>query len=241
MGIVSISPGRMRARRPRSRVGPARSLVPVTASHAGPLPRKARQACLYGDRCDFARPYAGETPAFPGGSGPQPYFWQQPPMQGHSVVKRAKPALMGIVSISPGRMRAGRPRSRVGPACSLVPGTASHAGPLPRKARQACLNGDRFYFAKPYAGETPAFPGGRDACAPGWAFLFPSTRPLAAPSLVSSNPFGCLCGLLLFHRYSPPCRPAFLILSRLLLAVSSVGSSTSARSKLRMASSVRSR
>ncbi len=129
-----------------------------------------------------------EVDAHPGtrASRPQPYSWQQPPMQGHSVVKRAKPALMGIVAILPSRMRAGRPRSRVGLARNLISGTASHAGPIPCKARQACLNGDRCDFARPYAGGTPAFPGvscGRDACVPGGAFVDDSVYPCSSATI----------------------------------------------------------
>ena len=47
-------------------------------------------------------------------SRPHPYTCKQPPIQGHSLARRTKPAFTGISSIVPSFVRARRPRSQVG-------------------------------------------------------------------------------------------------------------------------------
>ena len=47
-------------------------------------------------------------------SRPHPYSCKQPPIQGHSLAKRTKPAFTGFSSLVPSFVRARRPRSRGG-------------------------------------------------------------------------------------------------------------------------------
>ena len=132
----------------------------VQASHPRPLPRRAQQALHCRVRFHLARSYAGETPALPGGSRPRRFRCRQPFVHGQSLARDAELAFAGFVSIVPGRMRAGRPRSRVGPArdAFAAGNLSSTANPL--QGRRACLCRVRFHLARSYAGETPALPGG---------------------------------------------------------------------------------
>ena len=202
-GFVAIVPGRMRARRPRSRVGLARNRS-RHSSTITPLHGAANLPC--GIRFHGAESYAGETPALPGGSRPKPCRCKQAPVHGHSLARCGEPALRdslpwcqvecgrdarapgwvspetlslqagtrprsrpcterrtcpaGFVAMVPGRMRAGRPRSRVGLARNLVAASRhpSTVTPLHGAANLPC--GVRCHGAGSYAGGTPALPGG---------------------------------------------------------------------------------
>ncbi len=65
--------------------------------------------------CDVGVTVSGEN-AHPGAraSRPQPYWCKQPAIQGHFLAQCTKPAIVGIVTMVPSRVRARRPRSRVG-------------------------------------------------------------------------------------------------------------------------------
>ena len=69
-GFVAMVPGRMRARRPRSRVGLARNLVAASRHRSTVTPLHGAANLPFGIRCHGAKWYAGETPALPGGSAP---------------------------------------------------------------------------------------------------------------------------------------------------------------------------
>ena len=92
--------------------------------------------------------------------------------------------------------------------------------------------------ALPGSGGTPALPGGIPSSFPThgrplWIFR----QPLSGPS----SSFVDKSFSLWQSRYFPDCRTLLRISSRLVLAVSRVGSRARARSRLRIASSVRSR
>ena len=209
-GFCSVVPLMVRAGRPRSRVGLARSLMRAnglptragpspsapnlplrgsvpschlwcgrdarvpgwvslaafcvqTVSDPGLLPCTARQTGLSGDLFRRGTFGAGGTPAFPGGSRSQPYACKRPPIQGHSPARCAKPALAGICSVVPFMVRAGRPRSRVGLARSLM-----RANGLPSRAVSSHGAPDR-----PLRGSVSSCHlwCGRDARVPGWIWL----------------------------------------------------------------------
>ena len=100
-------------------VSPA-SLLLRTGCEPGPLLGKVGRTYPCRVRHNRAKSYAGETPALPGGSRPHPYCCEQAASQGHSLARCAEPTLAGFVTIVPSRMRARRPRSRVGLARVLI-------------------------------------------------------------------------------------------------------------------------
>ena len=148
-----------------------------------PLPRKAHQTrarltptatCCRGCR-RYPPPLSIHTNANsanerhhpPGAraSRPHPYSCKEPPVHGHSLAKRTKPAFTGFSSLVPSLVRAGRPRSR---------GSCAGAQRRPRSLGVLCGRDARvpghslakapnpvlFPRAKSCAGGTPAFPGG---------------------------------------------------------------------------------
>ena len=151
-----------RTKPPGSAGVPPATLFLQAACDPGPLPRTVHQTHPCGLRYHCAKSCAGETPALPGGSHPQPYSCKQPAMQGHFLAQCTKPTFVGFVTIVPSRVRARRPRSRVGvSAGDLVPAsslrcraTSSQGAPNP-----------------PLQGSLPLCQVvcGRDARAPGWA------------------------------------------------------------------------
>ncbi len=93
---------------------PPATLFVQAACDPGAFPRTEHQTGLCRVRYYGAKSYAGETPALPGGSRPQPYSCKQPAIQGHSLEQSTKPAFAGFATMVPSPMRARRPRSRVG-------------------------------------------------------------------------------------------------------------------------------
>ncbi len=93
---------------------PPATLLVQAACDPGAFPRTEHQTGLCRVRYFGAKSYAGETPALPGGSRPQPYSCKQPAIQGHSLEQSTKPAFAGFATMVPSPMRARRPRSRVG-------------------------------------------------------------------------------------------------------------------------------
>ena len=156
----------MRARRPRSRVGAsARNLIPAsrlrsgaTSSYSAPIRRLQGSLPLCQVVC-------GRDARAPGwASRPQPYSSKQPAIWGHYFVQCTNTAIAGIVAMVPGRMRARRPRSRVGASpTTLFQQAGCGPGPFLRTVHQFGDCRDRFHSARSYAGETPALPGGRPA------------------------------------------------------------------------------
>ena len=73
-GFVSMVPGRMRAGRPRSRVGLARNRVAANRHPSTITPLHGGANLPFGIRFHGAGSYAGETPALPGGSRPKPFL-----------------------------------------------------------------------------------------------------------------------------------------------------------------------
>ena len=84
-----------------------------------------------------------------------------PAIRGRFLVKRSEPSFAGFVSILPGRMRARRPRSRVGPARDVIAAgnLSSTVNPL-QGAPSLPLQGS-YSLCQVQCG--------RDARAPGWA------------------------------------------------------------------------
>ena len=116
---------------------------------------------------------AGGTPALPGGSRPQPYSWQRPFIQNHSLGKRAKPAFKGFTSNVAGRCAGGTPAFPGGLDAGGTPALPGGSRPQPYCWQQPCIQGHSLAKrAKPAlkgfksnepgrcAGETPALPGG---------------------------------------------------------------------------------
>ncbi len=161
--FVTIVPSRVRARRPRSRVGvsPA-TLFLQAACGPGPLPRKAHQTGHREVRYHCAKSCAGETPALPGGARPQAYSRKQPAIQGHCLARCTKPAIARFVSIVPSRVRARRPRSRVGvSARNLIPASSLRSKATPPHSAPNRPSRGSFPLCQVVCG--------RDARAPGWA------------------------------------------------------------------------
>ena len=155
-----------------------------------------------------------------------------------------------------------RERGRCPRPCKQPP---SRNRPLPCKAHQTRLyvasfvpvfvRGDAFVDLFHRAGGTPALPGGLCACGTPALIFTPSPFPtLADPSRVFSNALVALrrpsCPFVEYSflsvrasssHYSSNCRTLLRIFSRLVLAESRDGSRARARSRLRTASSVRSR
>ena len=73
IGNHDLGPRPPRPITPGSAGVPPATLFLQTTCHPGPIPCKAHQTRLYGVRFHCATPNAGETPALPGGSRPQPY------------------------------------------------------------------------------------------------------------------------------------------------------------------------
>ena len=166
-GFSFVVPLMVRAGRPRSRVGPARRLLRANGSHAGLVPRMVRQTGLSGVLFRRATYGAGGTPAFPGGSGSQPIACKRPPIQGHPLAWRAKPAFTGLCCVVALLVRAGRPRSRVGLARSHFRANGFRSRDTPSCGAPNRPLGVLFCRATYGAGGTPAFPGGSrsQACA----------------------------------------------------------------------------
>ena len=144
-------------------------------------------------------------------SRPHPYSCKQPAIHGHSLAKRTKPAFTGISSIVPVFVRARRPRSRV---------VFLRAG---RPRSQGIFTPSPFpTLADPSRVFSNALVALRRPSCPFVEYSFLSVR--ASSSHYSSN-----------------CRTLLRIFSRLVLAESRDGSRARARSRLRTASSVRSR
>ena len=140
-------------------VSPA-SLLVRTGCEPGPLPGRVRRTCFCRCRHLCAKSYAGETPAFPGGSRPRPYWCKQAASQGHSLAGCAEPTLAGFVTIVPSRMRARRPRSRVGLARVLIGANRLRARATPwQGGPNLPLQG---------SSQSCQVLCGRDARAPGW-------------------------------------------------------------------------
>ena len=153
----------------------------------------------------------GSRPLGARASRPHPIPANSLPSQGHSLARRTKPAFTGISSIVPGFVRARRPRSR---------GVFVRAG---RPRSQGIFTPSPFpTLADPSRVFSNALVALRRPSCPFVEYSFLSVR--ASSSYYSSN-----------------CRTLLRILSRLVLAISRVGSRERARSRLRTASSVRPR
>ena len=76
------------------------------------MTNRARMYLRYRD-LDIPTSWEGATPGARA-SRPQPYSCKQPAIQGHSLEQSTKPAFAGFATLVPSRMRARRPRSRVG-------------------------------------------------------------------------------------------------------------------------------
>ena len=140
---------------------PPASLFLQTASHPRPLPCKARQARLDGVLLHRARSCAARRPPGARASRPHPYSCKQPPIQGYSPARRAKPAFNGFSSIVPGLVRARRPpgarASRPHPYSCKQPPMHGHS---PARRAKPAFKGFSSIVPGLCAGETPAFPGG---------------------------------------------------------------------------------
>ena len=102
----------------------------------------------------------------------------KPAIRGRFLVERSKPSIAGFVSILPGRMRARRPRSRVGPARDVFAAgnLSSTADPMQGAP------------SLPLPGSYPLCQVvcGRDARAPGWAASLGRHRSKGGPSVFVS-------------------------------------------------------
>ena len=158
-------PSPMRARRPPGSAGvPPATLFVQAACDPGAFLRTEHQTGLCRIRYHGAKSYAGETPALPGGSRPQPYSCKQPAIQGHSFEQSTKPSFAGFATMVPSPMRARRPPGSAGvPPATLFVQAACDPGAFLRTEHQTGLCRVRYYGAKSYAGETPPRERGRPA------------------------------------------------------------------------------
>ena len=154
-------PSLVRAGRPRSQVGFVRAGRPrsqgVFLHEPYCLHRLIREGCQRNERCEkslqctrsameadglFVHQQRSDASLIPGfHTNGKLCFWNESPTL-TAYLGRSSPGSAGV------------------PPASLFLQTASHPGPLPRKARQTRLYGVLFPRARPCAGETPALPGG---------------------------------------------------------------------------------
>ncbi len=139
---------------------PARILIPASSLPSTPTPMQGAPSHLCGVRCHRAKPYAGETPALPDGLPPASSFLQAASHPAHSHARCAKPPLRG--SLPSCQALCGRDARAPGraPARILIPASSLPSTPTPLQGAPSHLCGVRCHRARPYAGETPALPGG---------------------------------------------------------------------------------
>ena len=123
-GFVSIVPGRMRARRPRSRVGPARDVFAAGNLSSTANPMQGTPSLPLQGSYPLCLVQCGRDARAPGWVPPATLTLQATFRPRPIPCKGRRASFAGFVSIVPGPMRAGRPRSRVG----CIPWTSSQQG-----------------------------------------------------------------------------------------------------------------
>ena len=193
---------------PRERGRPARILIPANSlsSTATPL-QGAPSPPLRGSLPSCQVYVRARRPPGARASRPHPYSCKQPPIQGHSPARRAKPAFKGFSSIVPGLVRRDAPRERGRPARILIPANSlpSKATPL-QGAPSPPLTGSLSSCQVYVRARRPRSRGilcGRDARVPGGSLLLPRSRSLADPSRFSFNAFVSLGGILFSQFFKP--------------------------------------